>query len=225
MTPERRQRLREVAFRRQGDLTVILENVHDPHNIGAVIRSCDAVGIPEIFVLYTEPHLTEEHILIGKKSSGGARKWVDVHYYTDMEECFRHVKKKYGRVLATHLGEAAEPLYNLGLTRPLALLFGNERDGVSRAALAYADGNFAIPQMGMAKSLNISVACAVTLYEALRQRQAAGMYGENNPMPEPELLALFEEYLERSDQKNRNRTARRADTEEDRTRIDTDAAD
>ncbi|MCB0616517.1 MAG: RNA methyltransferase, partial [Phaeodactylibacter sp.] len=56
MTPERKQRLKEVAFRRQAGLTVILENVHDPHNIGAVIRSCDSVGIPEIFVLYTEPH-------------------------------------------------------------------------------------------------------------------------------------------------------------------------
>ena len=211
MTPERIQRLKEVAFRRQAGLTVILENVHDPHNIGAVIRSCDSVGIPEIFVLYTEAHLTEDHILIGKKSSSGARKWVDVHYYTSLDACFRHVKQKYGRVLATHLGEAAMPLHSLDLARPAALLFGNERDGVSEAALAYADGNFVIPQMGMAKSLNISVACAVTLYEALRQRLNAGMYGAGNPMPEAEQLALFEEYLERSDKKNKNRRAPRVD--------------
>ncbi|MCO6475302.1 MAG: RNA methyltransferase [Phaeodactylibacter sp.] len=209
MTPERRERLREVAFRRQAGLTVILENVHDPHNIGAVIRSCDSVGISEIFVLYTEPHLTEEHILVGKKSSGGARKWVDVHYYTSPEDCFRRVKEKYGRILATHLGEAAVPLHSLRLTQPTALLFGNERDGVSETALAYADGNFAIPQMGMAKSLNISVACAVTLYEALRQRLEAGMYGKDNPLPEKEKLALFEEYLERSDKKNTNRRVER----------------
>ncbi|MCB9297631.1 MAG: RNA methyltransferase [Lewinellaceae bacterium] len=209
MTPERVERLKEVAFRRQGDLAVILENVHDPHNIGAVIRSCDSVGIPEIFVLYTEPHLTEERILIGKKSSAGARKWVDAHYYTDPEACFRHVKEKYRRVLATHLGEAARPLHRLDLTQPTAFLFGNERDGVSEAALAYADGNFVIPQVGMARSLNISVACAVTLYEALRQRQEAGMYGENNPTPEAGRQALFEEYLERADTKNKNRTVRR----------------
>ena len=214
MTPERRQRLKEIASRRQPGLTVILENVHDPHNIGAVIRSCDSVGISEIFVLYTESHLTENHILVGKKSSGGARKWVDVHYYTSAEACFSHVKDKYKRVLATHLGEEAVPLHHLCLTEPAALLFGNERDGVSKAALAYADGNFLIPQMGMAKSLNISVACAVTLYEALRQRLDAGMYGERNPMPEKEKLALFEAYLERSDKKNKNRTARRVDGEE-----------
>ena len=211
MTPERKQRLKEVAFRRQAGLTVILENVHDPHNIGAVIRSCDSVGIPEIFVLYTEPHLTEDHILIGRKSASGARKWVDVHYYTGLDACFRHVKEKYQRILATHLGEAAVPLYGLNLTQPTALLFGNERDGVSEAALAYADGNFVIPQMGMAKSLNISVACAVTLYEALRQREDAGMYHVKNPMPGEQQQALFEEYLERSDQKHKNRKAWRID--------------
>ncbi|MCB0558179.1 MAG: RNA methyltransferase [Lewinellaceae bacterium] len=214
MTPERMQRLKEVASRRQAGLTVILENVHDPHNIGAVIRSCDSVGIPEIFVLYTEPHLTEDHILIGRKSASGARKWVDVHYYTSLEACFRHVKEKYRRVLATHLGESAVSLHSLDLTQPTALLFGNERDGVSEAALAYAEGNFIIPQMGMAKSLNISVACAVTLYEALRQRQHAGMYEDENPMPATEQQALYEEYLERSDQKHKNRRARRIDTGE-----------
>lgn len=211
MTPERINRLREVAFRRQAGLTVILENVHDPHNIGAVIRSCDSAGIPEIFILYTETHLTEEHILVGKKSSSGARKWVDVNHYTDLDACFRHIREKYGRILATHLAEQAEPLYSLDLTQPAALLFGNERDGVSEAALAYADGNFIIPQMGMAKSLNISVACAVTLYEALRQRQQAGMYAGLNPMPETEQMALFETYLERSDKKNKNRRAQRID--------------
>lgn len=211
MTPERIQRLKEVAFRRQAGLTVILENVHDPHNIGAVIRSCDSVGIPEIFVLYTEPQLTEERIMVGKKSSGGARKWVDVNYYTDMEACFRHVREKYPRVLATHLGEEAEPLYLLNLAQPAALLFGNEKDGVSEAALAYADGNFLIPQMGMARSLNISVACAVTLYEALRQRLQAGMYGERNPTPAAEQQALFGDYLDRSDKKNKNRQVKRID--------------
>ncbi len=209
MTPERVNRLKEVASKRQAGLTIILENVHDPHNIGAVIRSCDSAGIPEIFVLYTEAHLTEEHIRAGRKSSSGARKWVDINYYTDLDACFRHIREKYHRILATHLAEQAEPLYSLDLTQPAALLFGNERDGVSEAALAYADGNFVIPQMGMAKSLNISVACAVTLYEALRQRQDAGMYGENNPLPEKEQLALFETYLERSGKKHKNRKIRR----------------
>ncbi len=205
MTPERLERLRAVVSRRQPGLTVILENVHDPHNIGAVLRSCDSVGIPEIFVLYTEEQLTEDHLILGKKSSAGARKWVDVHLYTDVEACFAHVKSRYASVWATHLGEKSLSIHELGLTEPVALLFGNEHDGVSRESLFHADGNFVIPQMGMVRSLNISVACAVALYEALRQRQLAGMYGEANPMPSQEREALLEDYLERSGLKNKNR--------------------
>ena len=89
MTPEREEKFEKVVAQRQFDLTVILENVHDPHNIGAVLRSCDSVGIREIFVLYTDDKLTEEKLTIGKKSSSGARKWVDVHYFTDVEKCFK----------------------------------------------------------------------------------------------------------------------------------------
>jgi len=205
---ERKERLTSVASRRQPNLTVILENVHDPHNIGAVLRSCDSVGIREVFVLYTEPQLDEDRIEIGRNASSGARKWIDIHLYHDVEACFEHVKTTYEHIWATHLGEQAVDLYDIDFTASVALLFGNEHDGVSEASLAYATGNFVIPQMGMVQSLNISVACAVTLYEALRQRRQAGMYGENNPLTEAQRQALITEYLDRHDRKNYNKFVR-----------------
>lgn len=204
MLTARKERLTEVAARRQPDLTVVLENVHDPHNIGAVLRSCDSVGIKEVFVLYTEPQLQHDRIEIGKNASSGARKWVDVHLYHDVAACFERVQQTYAHIWATHLGEQAKGLYELDLTLPTALLFGNEHAGLSEDALAYATGNFIIPQMGMVQSLNISVACAVTLYEALRQRLAADQYGSKNSMSDAERDALAEDYLSRHAQKNRN---------------------
>jgi tRNA (guanosine-2'-O-)-methyltransferase len=205
LTPERIERLTSVAARRQPDFTIILENVHDPHNIGAVLRSCDSVGIKEIFVLYTEGHLGEDRIEMGTKTSSGALKWVDVQLYRDPVACFNHVKSKYETIWATHLGESASSLYELDLTASVALLFGNEHDGLSEQALSYADGNFVIPQMGMVQSLNISVACAVSVYEALRQRNAIGRYTDHKPMNTEQQKILAANYLERSDKKNKNR--------------------
>ncbi len=203
MTPERLQRFQEVATRRQFDFTVILENVHDPHNISAVLRTCDSVGINEIFVLYTDPQLDLERFKLGAKSASGAQRWVDVHYYTDPEACFSHVRNNYHKVFSTHLSEEAVSLYDLELTGPVALLFGNEHDGVSAAALKYSDGNFIIPQMGMVQSLNISVACAICLYEGLRQRQAAGYYRNPRPAFRDRREALWKEFARRHEAKEK----------------------
>ncbi len=211
MTPEREARIREVVACRQPNLTVVLENVHDPHNIGAVLRSCDSVGIQEIFVLYTEPQLDQDTLTIGQNSSSGATKWIDIHYYRDAESCFAHVKKQYDLVYATHLGKESKSLYELDLSRSVALVFGNEKDGVSNSSFQYIDGNFAIPQVGMVKSLNISVACAVSLYEAYRQRAGKGYYTNNYLLNQKQQQNLFEEY-ERRHEARSNRTDVRSKT-------------
>lgn len=198
ITAQRLERFKQVVANRQFDLTVILENVHDPHNIGAVLRSCDSVGIREIYVLYTEPELQKlDKLEMGRRTSSGARKWVDVRFYTNVDACFAEVNQKYDQVLATHLDTEAKNLYELDLTVSTALLFGNEHDGLSQEALSYATGNFVIPQMGMVKSLNISVACAVTLYEALRQRTAAERYGKSFDEADSRQNQLLDDYLYR----------------------------
>lgn len=175
MTPERLHRISSVLSKRQNDLTVVLENVFDPHNISAVMRTCDAVGVQEIYVLNTK---IPRHKKWGARSSSSAAKWLTIHQYTDAAECFQDLRKKYSKILTTHLSEDAITLYQLDMTAPLALVFGNEHSGVTEEIRVLADGNFIIPQVGMIQSLNISVACAVTLYEAYRQKAVAGHYDQ-----------------------------------------------
>lgn len=191
MTPERKARITNVLNHRQPDLTVILENVHDPHNISAVMRSCDAVGVQEIFILNTR---IGRHNKFGKRSSASAAGWLTINQFDEVEECMKAVKERYKRVYATHLGESSCSLYDLNMSEPIALLFGNEHAGVSEEALKYCDGNFIIPQMGMIKSLNISVACAVSLYEAFRQRQQRGFYNGISRLSEQQWNVLSDKW-------------------------------
>jgi tRNA (guanosine-2'-O-)-methyltransferase len=173
MTTERQKKIEAVLAKRQNNLTVVLENVFDPHNISAVMRSCDAVGIMEIYVLNTKIPL---HTKWGERSSSSAHKWLTVHQHTDIAECLQELNKRYEKIFTTHLSSDAVSLYEVDLTENVALVFGNEHDGVSEELRNLCDGNFIIPQVGMIRSLNISVACAVTLYEAFRQKQKAGHY-------------------------------------------------
>ena len=173
MTPERYKRLHSVLSKRQNDITIVLENVFDPHNISAVMRTCDAVGVQEVYVLNTK---IARHKKWGTKSSSSAAKWLTIHQFENAEECFKALRKKYSKILTTHLGSDATGLYEIDFTEPVALVFGNEHSGVSDEIRKLADGNFIIPQVGIIKSLNISVACAVTLYEAYRQKKNAGHF-------------------------------------------------
>jgi tRNA (guanosine-2'-O-)-methyltransferase len=194
MRSEREQKIRAVIRQSQPDLTVVLENINDPLNISAVMRSCDAVGIREIFVVYTKRYLDKRGLRLGKRTSAGTFRWIDVYVFEDLEECFHRVRERYGRILATSLGEEAVSLYELDLAQPTALLFGNEDEGVSAEALALADGNFLIPQSGFAESLNISVACAVSLFEARRQRTAKGFYDAAPRLSEEQQTQLFQRW-------------------------------
>ena len=175
MTPERHHKLTSVLNKRQGDIAIIMENVFDPHNISAVMRTCDAVGVQDIYILNTK---IPRHKKWGAKSSSSAAKWLTVHQYENAIECFAALRKHYSKILTTHLSGDAVGLYEIDFIQPIALVFGNEHSGVSDEIRAMADGNFIIPQVGIIQSLNISVACAVTLYEAFRQKTNAGKYNQ-----------------------------------------------
>jgi tRNA (guanosine-2'-O-)-methyltransferase len=125
----------------------------------------------------------------GARSSSSAAKWLTVHQFDNNEECFAALRIKYSMILTTHLSSDAVSLYRLDLTKSMALVFGNEHAGVSDEIRAMADGNFIIPQVGMIRSLNISVACAVTLYEAYRQKEGAGHY-QHQKLTAPEYNTL-----------------------------------
>jgi tRNA (guanosine-2'-O-)-methyltransferase len=190
MTPEREQRITSVLDKRQDNLIIMLENVFDPHNISAVMRTCDAVGVQDVYVLNTR---IPRHKKWGAKSSSSAASWLTVHQYSDAKECFGHLRSRVDHIFTTHLSTDAVSLYDMDLTGRVALVFGNEHSGVSEEILAMADGNFLIPQMGIIRSLNISVACAVTLYEAFRQKNAAGQY-DRRGLPDQRYSELLKEW-------------------------------
>ncbi len=186
MTPERQKRLTSVLYKRQFDLTVVLENVFDPHNVSAVMRTCDAVGIQDVFILNDR---IPPHKKWGYRSSSTAAEWLNIHQFTNGDECFTELRKRYVKIYAAYLSTDAIPLHQLNLTESIALVFGNETFGVSEEITKLVDGYFIIPQVGIIKSLNISVACAVTLYEAYRQKQIAGHYDEPK-LSEEQMSAL-----------------------------------
>lgn len=173
-TERRVRRLESVIEKRQPTLTVVLEDVFDPHNASAVLRSCDAVGIQEVHLVYVKQVPPRKSF--GKSSSASAAKWLDVRFHESIEACYAHLRERDFRILATALQEESREIYEEDFTKPTALVFGNEKDGVSDEGIALADGSVYIPMQGMVESLNISVSCAVSLYEAMRQRRAAGMY-------------------------------------------------
>jgi tRNA (guanosine-2'-O-)-methyltransferase len=180
--------------RRQPDLTVVLENIHDPHNVSAILRTCDAVGVLKAHAVYTVE--TPPEGAFARTTSASAAKWVEVQQHDSIAGCFEMLRGKGFTVLATAIGAEANPLYDLDLTSPVAIVLGNEMRGVSDEALELADGRIEIPMVGMVQSLNVSVAGAVCLYEAFRQRLAAGLY-QASRVDSGQLATLEQAWLER----------------------------
>jgi tRNA (guanosine-2'-O-)-methyltransferase len=170
-TPRRFRRLREVLDRRQPDLTVLLDNVEVPRNLAAILRSCDAVGVFEAHAVWPGGRLK-----ISRPASGGNRKWVPVRKHPTLADAVSHLRGRGLRVLVAHPSPEATRFRDVDYTLPTALLLGNEDNGVTEEALAAADLRVAIPMSGMGTSLNVSVAAALLLFEAQRQRLAAGLY-------------------------------------------------
>lgn len=192
MTPEREKKLKNVLNHRQGNLAVVLENVDDPHNIFAVMRTCDAVGVQDVYVINTR---IKEHRKFGKASSSSAAKWVTMHKYNNISECMKIVSEKFEHIYASYIDDTSTSYLETDYTQPIALVFGNEHEGISNEMLTCCTGKFVIPQCGMIHSLNISVACAVTLYEARRQKEIAGHYSSGrSSMPKEQIESLTKEW-------------------------------
>ncbi len=191
-TDERLQKIISTATSRQFSLHVVMENIHDPHNVSAIFRTCDAVGVPKISLLYT----FESFPRISKTSSSSANKWIDVEKYNDTKNCYDQLRAQGFKVYASMLNKNAVNIYNIDLTKKIALVFGNEKRGVSAEAEKLADETFYIPMRGMIQSLNVSVAAAVTLYEAQRQRVIKKMY-EQSELEKKELDALIDRWCEK----------------------------
>lgn len=192
-TTERRlEKISKTIKARQQSLHLVLENIHDPHNVSAIFRSCDAVGIPDVSLLY---HI-EEFPEISRITSSSAVKWVDKERYTKVEDCFTNLKSKGFKIYTSMLDEKAIPLHEIDFTEKVAIVMGNENRGASEKAAELSDATYYIPMMGMIQSLNVSVAAAVTLYEAMRQRNNKGMYDESE-LSEEQIEKLIDDWCER----------------------------
>lgn len=172
MTDQRREKVDAVLADRQPDLTVLAEHLHKPRNFSAIVRTCDAVGINEMHAVPGE-----EGMAIHWKTSQGAEKWMKVRAHDNLDAACGFLRAKGFQLVAAHLSPEAVDYRELDYTGPTALVVGTELFGVSDRALALADQQVRIPMKGMTQSLNVSVACAIVLYEAMRQRELAGMYG------------------------------------------------
>ena len=187
MTPDRFRRIASVLARRQPDLTLVMENVHKPHNFSAVVRTCDAVGVLEAHAITPDGTLA-----VADAVAQGTRRWMRVRTHASVLEAFDHLHERGFQVLAAHLDERAVDFRSVDYTRPTAILMGEELDGVSAEAAARADHLVVVPMLGMVASLNVSVAAALLLFEAQRQRAEAGLYDRRRLDDETWRRTLFE---------------------------------
>jgi tRNA (guanosine-2'-O-)-methyltransferase len=170
MSPERYARIRDFLSLRQPSLTLCLEQLHKPHNVSAIVRSCDAVGVYEVHAVW------DKKPDIRKSTAMGSENWVYTKEYLCIEDAVSHLKTQKMQVLVTNLSENAVDFRDIDYTLPTAIILGQEKYGATQEAIAAADQDIIIPMVGMVQSLNVSVAAALILYEAQRQRQLAGMY-------------------------------------------------
>jgi len=171
-TEARTARVTGVLSRRQPDLRVVLERITNAHNANAVLRTCDAAGVLHIDLIGPEA----EPFLINKAITTRADKWLEIHEHASTAACLAGLREAGFRIAVTCLAEGAVDHTAMDYTKPTAIVFGNESDGVSAEALALADVRLRIPMFGMAQSLNLSVSAGIILYEAVRQRRAGGLY-------------------------------------------------
>jgi tRNA (guanosine-2'-O-)-methyltransferase len=186
MTIQRYQKIRALLSKRQGDLTLLLEEVHKPHNVSAIIRSADAVGIHCIHAVW------EDNTPLLRGTAMGSQVWVDMQRHNSTETAINHLKSKDMQVLVTHLDDNAVDFRDVDYTRPTAIVLGQEKSGATDDAIAMSDQSIVIPMLGMVQSLNVSVAAALIMYEAQRQRHNAGMYKQNSLCEEEAQKILFE---------------------------------
>ena len=168
---DRNQKIIALLKRRQTNITVFMDQVHKPHNLAAIVRTCDAVGIGEVHAVYPEGMLHQCH-----GTAMGSNRWVETHTHQSLEDGIATVKAQGKKVLAAHFSDRAVDFRAIDYTQPTAILVGSEKYGVSEDAAELADEHILIPMLGMVQSLNVSVAAAIILYEAQRQRELAGFY-------------------------------------------------
>jgi len=173
MTPERLAFFNRIFDNRQVDLTLVNDGIHKQQNLSAIVRSCDAMGVGVVHRVFDD-----RTARTFRGTAMGSQKWVDIHTYSNVSDAIVPLKESGMQIVAAHLCDEAVDYREIDYTKPTAIVVGNERFGVSDAGMSLADHAVTIPMYGAVESFNVSVASAIILAEAQRQRAAAGMYGE-----------------------------------------------
>lgn len=189
MSPERYQKFRRVLELRQPDLTVIADQLHKGRNMAAIRRTCDAMCVPEMHAVI--PAGFKQKRFAGVTQ--GTHKWVGLIKHRSLQSCIDTVKLKNMQLCVADLSIGSVDYREVDFTKPTAILMGAEVDGVSEEAKNAADVHFHVPMYGLVESLNVSVACALLLSEAIRQRKFKGML-DNPRYSEQELKSLAFEW-------------------------------
>ncbi len=176
-TKERIAKVERVLSNRLPDLHIVLEEVTNTHNASAVVRTCDAAGVLNVDLIYT----ADDAFPVNEAISTRAEKWLNLTHHLSTEACLLHLKQEGFTIASTHLGPESIPYTEVDYSRPMAIVFGNESNGISRAAIGAADHIIRIPMSGMAQSLNLSVSVGIILYEVLRQRRQTGYSSNLSP--------------------------------------------
>jgi len=188
LLPPRREKVDAVVARRLRGLTVVLDQLEDTFNMAAVLRSCEAFGLQDIHVVENPDVPFAPH----DKVTQGCDKWLDVHRYKSFAACARALRVAGHRICVSAVRDDARSVFELDFDRPLALVFGNERTGVTPDALAAADEAFWIPMRGFTRSLNVSAAVSATLSRAIGWRLDQGK--EGGDLPDADARALRDRF-------------------------------
>ena len=191
MKKTRAERLAAVANRRQTGFIVVLEDIHDPHNAAAILRSCDGFGIQEVWFVFAnvEPYNPRK---IGKSSSSSANKWLDFRFFTSIDDAYIELKRNQYHIIATALTDTAVSPYETNFTHDrIALVVGNEHQGLSAKAIDGSDTVACIPMQGFVQSFNVSVTAALMLAEITRQRRNLRRQFTNTPSTAQKLTARW----------------------------------
>ncbi len=186
LTPDRIKRIERVLDGRTHNFATVVEGLQDTGNMAAIMRSAEAFGFQPFHVIATAGKYK-----MSTRTTQGANKWLDVYRWTDVEACIENLREQGYRVLATYVGEGAEPIESFDFTEKTALVFGNEPDGVSPELLELADARTVIPTPGFVESFNVSAAAAVCLHHAYRTRVARGAHGDLSDRERQRMRAAF----------------------------------
>jgi tRNA (guanosine-2'-O-)-methyltransferase len=190
LTPSRVAKMKAVLANRLEQFTVVLDNIHDPHNISAVLRSCEAFGIQDVHVIETV-----EPFKVNVEVSHHTEKWLTIHCWPGYQECLKELRQQGFSVFTTGFSKRAESIYSLPVDRPLALVFGNEHRGVDADFTALCDGEVIIPMTGFVQSLNISVAAAVAM--SAISHSMRNTHGIEAVLSSERYASVYREWLER----------------------------